>query len=167
MRSTVLSNPLQGTGNAKMHFLNIVTIICSGLMVGSELAVSAFVNPALWQVDDEAQAKAVSLLARTLGKIMPFWYVLCMVLLAGEVYLHGHDPDLTPLLVALVIWTAVIICTVLFLVPINNRIASLQPPFFPALWKQDHKRWDTLHRWRILLLTVAMVSLTYALVRSS
>jgi hypothetical protein len=30
-------------------------------------------------------------------------------------------------------------------------------------WKHDHRKWDSLHRVRILLLTIAVVVLTYAL----
>ncbi|HWF47572.1 MAG TPA: DUF1772 domain-containing protein [Bryobacteraceae bacterium] len=110
-------------------------------------------------------AKAASLLARTLGKVMPFWYALCLILLGIESYLHRHDAGLPPLLVAVVVWSAAIIYTVAVLVPINNRIAAMTPMSPPATWKQDHKKWDTLHRWRIVLLIIAMVSLTYALVR--
>ena len=34
-----------------MHFLDTITITIAGLMVGNELAVSAFVNPAVWQLE--------------------------------------------------------------------------------------------------------------------
>ena len=50
------------------------------------------------------------------------------------------------------------------LVPINNRIASLNPVAPTPGWKEDHKKWDSLHGVRILLLTVAFFILTYALI---
>jgi uncharacterized membrane protein len=143
-----------------MHLLDILTILCTGLMIGNELAVSLFINPALWQLDEHAQTKALSLLARSLGKAMPFWYALCLVLLIAEAYLRRHEPALTPLLVATAIWIAVILYTVTTLVPINNRIAAAS---LPTQWRSEHKKWDTLHRWRILFLIVAMVYLTHAL----
>jgi hypothetical protein len=34
----------------------------------------------------------------------------------------------------------------------------------PPGWKDDHKKWDSLHRIRILLLALALFALTYALV---
>ncbi|HEX4231277.1 MAG TPA: DUF1772 domain-containing protein [Bryobacteraceae bacterium] len=148
-----------------MHFLGIFTIICSGLMIGNEFAVSAFVNPAIWQLDGAAEAKAAILLARSLGKVMPFWYTLCLILMGIEAYLHRYDASLRPLLFAVVVWSATIIYTVALLVPINNRIAALTLASPRATWKQDHKKWDTLHRWRIVLLIIAMAGLTYALVR--
>jgi hypothetical protein len=57
-----------------MLFLDILTILCAGLMIGNELAVSLFVNPVIWKLEDRSQAKALSLFAGTLGKVMPFWY---------------------------------------------------------------------------------------------
>ncbi len=143
-----------------MHLLDIITILCIGLMVGTELTVSLFINPVIWQLDDQAQAKALSLFARYLGKAMPIWYALSLVLLIIEATLRRHQPALTPLLTAIIIWIAVILYTVTTLVPINNRIAALS-----TQWRSEHKRWDTLHRWRILFLTIAMVCVTHALLK--
>jgi hypothetical protein len=142
-----------------MHLLDIITILCIGLMVGNELTVSLFINPVIWQLDEPAQAKAFSLFARYLGKAMPIWYALSLVLLIIEAVLRRHQPALTPLLTAIIIWIAVILYTVTTLVPINNRIAALST----TQWRSEHKRWDTLHRWRILLITIAMICATHGL----
>jgi hypothetical protein len=40
-------------------------------------------------------------------------------------------------------------------VPINNRIKS-NPP---SDWKTYRRRWDLLHRWRVVLLTIAFAFL--------
>lgn len=146
-----------------MHLLNTITIALAGLMVGNELAVSAFVNPAVWQLESGPQAQELSLLARSLGRVMPVWYGLCLALMALESYLYRHQAALAPLLAATLIWAAVIAFTIGILVPINNRIASLNPTVPAPGWKHDHKKWDALHRVRILLLTVAVLFLTYAL----
>ena len=145
-----------------MHLLDIITILCIGLMVGNELTVSLFINPVMWQLEEQAQAKTLSLFARYLGKAMPIWYILSLVLLIAEAYLRRHQPALTPLLTAIIIWVAVILYTVTTLVPINNRIVALS-----TQWRSEHKRWDALHRWRILLLTIAMICVTHALLKSS
>ena len=146
-----------------MHFLDVVTILCTGLLIGNELAVSLFVNPAIGRLDERAQAKAASLLARSLGKAMPFWYALSLILLIVEAYIHRHGSTLNLLLAAAVVWMAIIIYTVLALVPINNHIALLEPASLPGQWRHDHKKWDTLHRWRIVFLIVAMSCLTSGL----
>ena len=146
-----------------MHLLNTITITCAGLMVGNELAVSAFVNPAVWQLESGPQAQELSLLARSLGRVMPIWYGLCLALLALESYLHRHQAALAPLLAATLIWAAAVVISIGFLVPINNRIASLSTAVPTPGWEHDHRKWDSLHRVRILLLAVAVLLLTYAL----
>ena len=146
-----------------MHLLDIITILCTGLMVGNELTVSLFINPVIWQLDEPAQAKALSLFARYLGKAMPIWYALSLVLLIAEAYFRRHEPALIPLLAAIIIWIAVILYTVTTLVPINNRIAALSTGSLPTHWRSEHKKWDTLHRLRILFLILAMICLTHAL----
>lgn len=147
-----------------MHLLNTVTIAFAGLMVGNELAVSAFVNPTVWQLESGPQAQGLSLLARSLGRVMPVWYGLCLALLAVETYLHRHQAALAPLLTATLIWAAVIVFTIGILVPINNRIAAWNAAAPAPGWKRDHKKWDSLHRVRILLLVIAVFVLIYALV---
>ena len=141
-----------------MLFLDVLTILCTGLMIGNELAVSLFVNPVIWQLEERSQAKALSLFAGILGKVMPFWYALCLLLMVAETYLRRHQPALALLLIAVAIWIAIIIYSVTALVPINNRIAGLADRL-PEGWRQEPKRWDTYHRWRILLLVIAMVCL--------
>jgi uncharacterized membrane protein len=141
-----------------MLFLDVLTILCTGLMIGNELAVSLFVNPVVWQLEDRSQARALSLFAGTLGKVMPFWYAWCLLLMIAETYLRRHQPGMTLLLIAVVIWIAIIIYTITTLLPINNRIARLGDSL-PGGWRQEHKRWDTYHRWRILSLVIAMVCL--------
>jgi uncharacterized membrane protein len=147
-----------------MHFLDTITIALAGLMVGNELAVSAFVNPAVRQLESGPQAQGLSLLARSLGRAMPVWYGLCLGLLALESFLHRHQAALVILLTATLIWAGVIVFTIAMLVPINNRIASLNTAALAPDWKQDHKKWDSLHRIRILLLAIAVLALTYSLV---
>jgi uncharacterized membrane protein len=147
-----------------MHFLDTITITVAGLMVGNELALSAFVNPAIWRLESGPQAQGLSILARSLGRVMPVWYGLCLALLALESFLHRHQAAVVPLLTATLIWAGVIVFSIGMLVPINDRIASLNTTAPAPGWKHDHKKWDSLHRVRILLLAVALFALTYALV---
>jgi uncharacterized membrane protein len=147
-----------------MHLLDTITITLAGLLVGNELALSAFVNPALWRLESGSQAVGLSILARSLGRVMPVWYGLCLVLLVLESFLHRHQPALFPLLTATLLWAGVIVFTIRMLVPINDRIASLNTAALSPSWRDDHKRWDSLHRFRILVLAVAYFALTYALI---
>jgi uncharacterized membrane protein len=146
-----------------MHTLDIVTIIATGLMIGNELTVSLFINPVMWQLDGPAQAKSLSLFAQLLGRTMPFWYALCLILIITETVLRRTEPAFLPLLAAAILWAVTIAFTVLLLVPINNRIAALGVSNPLSQWIGEHRRWDRLHRLRILLLLVCMILLTHAL----
>ncbi len=116
-----------------MLFLDILTILCTGLMIGNELAVSLFVNPVIWQLEERSQARALSLFAGILGKVMPIWYASCLILMIAETYLRRHEPALALLLIAIAIWIAMIVYSVTTLVPINNRIAGLADRFAPGM----------------------------------
>jgi uncharacterized membrane protein len=146
-----------------MHVLDVLTIVCTGLMIGNELAVSLFVNPAVWQLDESSQARVLSLLARSLGKVMPFWYAACLGLMIVEALVHHQGSSLNLVVAGISIWIAIIAWTISVLVPINKRIALLGPTTLSSQWRHDHKRWDNLHRWRILLLVVAMTCFTSGL----
>ena len=147
-----------------MHLLDIITITSAGLMVGNELAVSAFVNPALRRLDSGPQAQALAILARSLGRAMPLWYGLGLALLALESFLRRHQTTLAALLTAAVIWVGAIVLSIGVLVPINNRIASLNTAAPAPGWERDHRKWDALHRVRILLLILALLIIVNALV---
>src|SRR5438045_8720063 len=104
-----------------MHLLDTITITFAGLMVGNELALSAFVNPAVWQLESGPQAQGLSILARSLGRVMPVWYGLCLALLALESFLHRHQAALVPLIAATPIWGGVMVLTLVMLVLSHDR----------------------------------------------
>lgn len=141
------------------QLLDIVTIVCIGLMIGTEFAVSAFVNPILERLETSARTQATRLFARTLGTVMPFWYGLSLLLLIVQMVVRRGEPGFAFLVAAGVIWAGVILLTVLLLVPINNRIAKSGDVVFSEQLQQEHRRWDLLHRWRVFALAVAMICL--------
>jgi len=146
-----------------MHFLDLATILCAAFMTGNEIAVSLFVNPVVRQLDEPSQAKALRLFAARLGKAMPIWYVVSLILMATETSLRLHQPAFLWLAAATVLWIAIIVYTLLILVPINNRIAALETAALPAGWRQQHRTWDTHHRVRILLLLLAAALLVHGI----
>jgi len=137
--------------------LATVTTVCIGLMTGTEFAVSAFINPVLARLDDRARLGALRLFGAKLGFAMPFWYGLSLVFLLIETFLFRHRPQISLLAAATAIWILVIVLTLLFLVPINNRLVKLSPDASPQEALREHKKWDHLHRVRVAALTAAMV----------
>ncbi len=147
-----------------MHLIDAITISIVGSMVGTEFAVSAFVNPALWQLESGPQAQGLSVLARSLGRAMPIWYGLCLAFLVLASFLHQHQTAFLPLLIATLVWVGVIVFSIAFLVPINNRIALLNAAAPAPTWKREHKKWDRLHRVRVLVLVLVLFVVAYVLV---
>ncbi|HEY8997437.1 MAG TPA: DUF1772 domain-containing protein [Edaphobacter sp.] len=146
-----------------MHLLDITTITIIGLMVGNELTVSLFINPVMRQLDPATQARPLSLFAALLGRVMPFWYILCLALLLTEAVLRHSTSAFPGLLAATGLWIATILYTVLFLVPINNRIAALQSAHPIADWIPQHERWNRLHIFRIATILIALILTIHAL----
>jgi uncharacterized membrane protein len=155
--------------------LDVVAAACIGPLVGTEFAVSVFINPVLWRLDEGAQLEPIGLFARRLGTAMPFWYVACFLLLVGETIMHLHRAGAMWIATAVGLWAIVIVGTLMFLVPINNRLARNQLARKEAAGERagggpsarseieiqaairDHHRWDGLHRVRIAMLTIAMI----------
>ncbi len=61
------------------------------------------------------------------------------------------------LITAIAIWVAVIIVTIIVLVPINNKMMQLPSDSFPAESQRQHQKWDMLHRLRVVALVAAMI----------
>jgi hypothetical protein len=137
-----------------MHLFNVISLITV------EFSVSAFVNPAVSRLEPEAQLKMLSRFALVLGKVMPVWYPFCALLFAIQTWLNWHTSERGVLLTADAVWLLASVASILFLVPLNTRIAESA-----ADWQRVHRIWDSRHRVRIVALFIAGVMLTYVLVR--
>jgi hypothetical protein len=146
-------------------FLNIVTTVCLGLLIGNELAVSAFINPILNRLDDHAQAQGIRLFAKRLGGVMPFWYGASLLLMVTGAIARRFGPGALLLTTACALWAAVIIHTILVLVPINNRMIQMDPGRVSPDAKREHEKWDRLHRLRVAALAASMVCFLAAVFR--
>jgi uncharacterized membrane protein len=140
---------------------DIATATVTGLMAGNEFAVAAFVHPQLHKLGQSVHAQTASSLAIALGKAMPLWYGVALLLILGAVFEHRPVSDSPGLfiLLAAVLWAATIVFTITMLVPINNRIAKMNPQQPYDCWLQDRCRWDKLHQLRVTLLIMAFVLL--------
>ncbi len=145
--------------------LDIVTTVCIGLLIGTEFAVAAFINPILRKLGAREELRAIRLFAAKLGAAMPVWYGVSLLLLIAEAVLRRGENGYLLLIAAGAIWAAVIVLTILFLVPINNRLARVDPDAVPEPALKEHGRWDAMHRWRVATLTAAMVCFLIAVLR--
>jgi hypothetical protein len=140
-----------------MNLFNLATILCTGLLIGTELAVSAFINPVVWKLDLVAQARAFQLFGRRLGRAMPVWYIASLALLVSETITHRHESHAGRLCIAIAFWCAAIALSLLSLVPINNRMVRIDADGFTESTERDLRKWDSLHRVRVCFLAAAMV----------
>jgi uncharacterized membrane protein len=143
-----------------MHLLNIATVVLVLSLVGVEFSVAAFIDPAAWRLDPEPQLKLLSRLASVLGKVMPVWYPVSALLLGIQTWLSWHSSGRAILLAADAIWLLASVGSILFLVPLNTRVAEGD-----ADWQRIHRIWDKRHRVRTAALAVAAVLFTYVVVR--
>ncbi len=140
-----------------MHLLDIATSACIGALVGVELAVSLVMNPIVWKLESFSQAVAIRILAALLGKVMPAWYILtCFLLLLETVHQRGK-PGGALLIAASILWIVTMVFTVIILVPVNIRLALINADTFADGVKQEHLRWDSFHRVRIVVVFLAMI----------
>jgi len=143
-----------------MHIVNVITLFVVLTLVGVEFSVAAFVNPAAWRLELESQLKILSRFALVLGKVMPVWYPVSTVLLVVQTWLGWHTSGRTLLVTATTIWVLTSVASILFLVPLNSRIAE-----GAADWQALHKIWDRRHRVRVAALAIAAVLLAYVIAR--
>jgi uncharacterized membrane protein len=140
---------------------DVLTAAITGTMVGNEFAVAAFVHPQIKKLGDDTHAHIAAPLASVLGKVMPFWYALTLVLILGAAFEHrplSSGPSLFILLAAAIL-TLTIIFTLAMLVPLNNRIAEMDPDHPYDCWLRDRCRWDKLHQVRVILLAMTFLLL--------
>ena len=142
-----------------MHLFHVFTVLVLLLMVGVELSVSAFVNPSAWRLDPTPQSTMLSHFAAMLGKVMPVWYPGGLILLGVESWFFRHSAGFDLLVTATVLWFFASLASILFLVPLNNRVIE-----GAAGWQASHRTWDQRHRVRIVVLAIAATLLTYVVV---
>lgn len=148
---------------------DVLTAAVAGTLVGNEFAIAAFVHPQLQRLSAAAHAKTAPLLAGSLGRFMPYWYALALLLVAGAAFEHGpitSGPGLL-IFVSSVLWAIAILFSITSLVPINNRIAGMDPEQPHSTWLRDRCRWDQLHRFRVTILTLSLVMLLTGLIEGA
>jgi hypothetical protein len=144
-------------------FLDVLTVVSLALLIGTEFAVSVFINPVLRKLDAAARMHATRLFAALLGTVMPFWYGFDFLLLIAEAVVRRHQSGISMLTVSSVIWAAIIAFSLLTLVPINNRMMQLGADSSSTDALRDHKKWDGLHRMRVLALGASFITALLAI----
>ena len=140
--------------------MNLLALLLLGTLTGNELAVSAFVHPALSRLPDEQHAASAQGIARVYGKYAPFWYgATLLALLALAWRTRSDEPGKSLFGVSAALMVAVLIFTLVGPVPINNRVSAWNLNDLPPNWKAERARWDGLHAIRVALLFASFLAL--------
>jgi len=135
--------------------MNILALLFLGLLSGNELAVGAFVNPSLARLAARERAAGAQTLARTLGRVMPFWMAATLLLLgfwAFKTPAHQNLWGASAALMALVIaWT------IALPVPINNRVAKWNLDALPSNWRDELRLFSFYHNIRVGMLVLSFL----------
>lgn len=146
-------------------------ILILGLMCGSELNVEAFANHTLSAQSLAVHVPVRAALAKLFGRVMPFWMsastLLNLALLLPFAGLKGTAWSFAA--IAFAIQACAVLFSIIFPVPINNRIMRWTPATIPQDWRAQERRWDAFHSFRTLGLigSFALLTLSLALMDSS
>jgi uncharacterized membrane protein len=145
--------------------LQFLAVLGIGLMCGSELNVAAIAHPTLNHQSREVHTQVRSSFARLLGGVMPYWMAACALLnilmLLPFNHLNRTAWDLA--VSAFGIQFLMILFSLAFPVPINNRIAHWTPDSLPSDWEEQEHLWDIYHWVRTCALILAFALLALSL----
>ena len=145
------------------QMIDLIAVLVTVLLTGSELAIGVFVHPVLYQLQDAAHAEAAKPLARLLGKVMPLWYAGALLLVVVALLTRAVGTwSWWACLSSAVLLAVTVPFSLICLVPINNRIAAWDLNALPDNWKDDRAQWDRYHYVRIAILMLASVAILAA-----
>jgi hypothetical protein len=143
--------------------IDLIAVLVTALLTGSELAIGVFVHPVLSKLEDGAHAEAAKPLARLLGKVMPFWYATALILVVVSLLARAVGTcSWWACLTSAVLLAVTVPLSLIWLVPINNRVAAWDLNALPGDWKNDRRRWDQYHSVRIVILVLATLAIIAA-----
>jgi Domain of unknown function (DUF1772) len=144
-----------------MDVLFLILILSTGALLGNEFSIGAFIHPVLSRTDEERFLPAIQVFARFFGKIMPFWMAATLLVHLILLVLTWSWPALSTalLLVATMLWVAIIVLSVLGPVPINNRVQAWDIQHLPPDWRQQRQRWDRLNAIRVVMIVLGFLAL--------
>jgi len=145
--------------------IQLLAVLMLGLMCGSELNVGLVAHPTLNEQPTETHIPVRAALARLLGRVMPIWMasstLLNLVVLLPFEHLSHSAWHLA--VIAFCLQLLAVVFSLIFPVPINNRIMRWTAETLPSDWKRQEHRWDVYHLSRTLVLVAAFAILTLSL----
>ena len=144
-----------------MDFIYIFLITSTALLMGNEFSIAFFIHPSLVRAGHQSFIPAIQVFAKFFGRIMPFWMTgtLAFHLLISWVAWSSHHRAALFMLYASAVWVFVVLFSVIFPVPINNRVGRWNPMSLPVNWKRERRLWDAYNAIRVVFIGCAFILL--------
>ena len=127
-----------------------VNLLAAGVLTGNELGTWAVVHPALHRLPFEHELPAEQQITRRYGYFMPF--LMLATIVSGFVAAGLTSGDESKLLLAASgCFTAMLLITLIGNVPLNVKTLRFSPEGDSGEWRGLRRRWDLLHRARVVL----------------
>ncbi|TVZ05407.1 DUF1772 domain-containing protein [Trebonia kvetii] len=137
--------------------LAVIAATVAGIMVGVEFAVAVFVNPMLLRLPVGSAIEARADGGRVLGRVMPFWYIASLILIAALAAAAKGGTATNAAIAAAALFAVSVVMSIALLVPINNRSKTWTADDHPDDYREQSQRWDRLHYARVAILVAGFV----------
>ncbi|MFC4242536.1 anthrone oxygenase family protein [Gryllotalpicola reticulitermitis] len=137
--------------------LAIVTAAIIGTMVGVESCVSFFLNPIVLRLPAGPSLEAQADGARVLGRAMPPWYIVSLVLTVALATVTWGTTAAQASVIAVILFLINLVMSLAVLVPINRRAMRWTAAEHPADWREQSQRWNRVNHVRVGLILAAFI----------
>ena len=143
--------------------LEFATLFVTGFTSCAEFGSYAFVHPVIRNLPPEHHVEVEKGLLKTFGRVMPVLMTLCPILSLSYAILNSAGSVGSAIRwCSAAAFTAALISTFIFNVPINLATASWQSDNRPSNWKQIRDRWEFFQGVRSWLLLIGFLLLSLA-----
>lgn len=112
--------------------LLFTTLVNAALLTGNEFAVGVFIHPALNRLAPEINVRGLQSIAKTYGAVMPFWMSSVALLCIALLFVKSLFSAAWQLFFgAAALYSAVIIFSIIFPLPVNNQTIKWNPAALP------------------------------------
>jgi hypothetical protein len=137
--------------------LAVIAGTVTGIMVGVEFFVAVFFEMILAGLPAGSALEARAAGGRILGRVMPFWYVASLILVAGLAAAATGGTATSAAIAAAALLVVSVVMSVTLLVPINNRNKTWTAEDHPDDHREQGQRWMHLHYVRVAVIIAALV----------
>jgi uncharacterized membrane protein len=143
--------------------LEFAALAVTGFTSCAEFGSYAFVHPVIRNLPPKHHVEVEQGLLKTFGRVMPVLMTLCPILsLSFAIQNSAGSAGIAFRWCSAAAFTAALICTVIFNVPINLATRSWQSENRPSNWKQIRTRWEFFQGVRSWLLLIGFLFICLA-----